>query len=98
MATVLAILFAAILGAMFLVAGYRIFLVMLPFWGFFGGFWFGAAGVSLFLGQDFLTTATGWVVGFILGLIGTLVSYMFYDLAVGLVGAGRGWYCLSTAC
>lgn len=77
MASVLVILFVAILGALFLLWGYRIFLVLLPIWGFFGGFWFGAAGVSLFLGQGFLATATGWLVGFILGLIGALVSYSF---------------------
>jgi len=87
MATVLAVLFAAILGAMFLLWGYRVFLVMLPVWGFFAGFWLGAAGISLFLGQGFLVTITGWVVGFILGVIGALASYMFYGLAVGLIGA-----------
>lgn len=87
MATVLAVLFAAILGAMFLLWGYRVFLVMLPVWGFFAGFWLGAAGISLFLGQGFLATVSGWVVGFILGVIGALASYMFYGLAVGLIGA-----------
>ena len=92
MATVLAVLFAAILGAMFLLWGYRIFLVMLPVWGFFAGFWLGAAGISLFLGQGFLATVTGWVVGFLLGVVGAVLSYLFYGafviIVAALVGAG----------
>ena len=74
MATVLAVLFAAILGLVFLLWGYLVFLVMLPIWGFFAGFWLGAAGLSLFLGQGFLATVTGGIVGFILGLIGAVLS------------------------
>ena len=92
MATVLAVLFAAILGVAFLLWGYRIFLVMLPIWGFFAGFWLGAAGISLFLGQGFLATVTGWVVGFLLGVIGAVLSYLFYGafviIVAALVGAG----------
>lgn len=92
MATVLAVLFAAILGLAFLLWGYRIFLVMLPIWGFFAGFWLGAAGISLFLGQGFLATVTGWVVGFILGVVGAVLSYMFYGafviIVAAMVGAG----------
>ena len=92
MATVLAVLFAAILGLAFLLWGYRIFLVMLPIWGFFAGFWLGAAGIALFLGQGFLATVTGWVVGFILGVIGAVLSYLFYGgfvlIVAAMVGAG----------
>lgn len=92
MATVMAVLFAAILGIGFLLWGYRIFLVMLPIWGFFAGFWLGAAGISLFLGQGFLATVTGWVIGFILGVIGAVLSYLFYGafviIVAALVGAG----------
>jgi hypothetical protein len=92
MSTVLAVLFAAIMGVFFLLWGYRVFLVMLPIWGFFAGFWLGAAGVTLFLGQGFLATVTGWVIGFILGLIGAVLSYLFYGAFViiiaAMVGAG----------
>ena len=87
MATVLAVLFAAILGLVFLLWGYRVFLVMLPIWGFFAGFWLGAAGISLFLGQGFLATITGWVAGSILGLIAAMLSYLFYGAFVTIVAA-----------
>jgi hypothetical protein len=90
MTTVLAVLFAAILGLVFLLWGYRVFLVMLPIWGFFAGFWFGAAGISLFLGQGFLATVTGWVAGFILGVIGAVLSYLFYGAFVIIVAALAG--------
>jgi hypothetical protein len=86
----LAALLAAILGLAFLFYGYRLFLVMLPIWGFFAGFWLGAQGVNLLLGSGFLATTTGWVVGFVLGLITALLSYMFYLVGIALVAAGFG--------
>ena len=89
-ATILAVIFAAILGALICFLGYRVFLVMLPIWGFFAGFWLGAAGVTLFLGEGFLATVTGWVVGFVIGLVGALLSYMFYGIAVALLAAVLG--------
>ena len=64
-ATITLALLAALLGAAFLLAGYRFFLVMLPIWGFFGGFWIGAYAISLILGGGFLATTTGLVVGFV---------------------------------
>lgn len=92
MSTVLAVLFAAIMGAFFLLWGYRVFLVMLPIWGFFAGFWLGAAGISLLLGQGFLATVTGWVIGFIIGVVGAVLSYLFYGafviIVAAMVGAG----------
>ncbi len=90
MSTVLAVLFAAIMGVFFLLWGYRVFLVMLPIWGFFAGFWLGAAGISLFLGQGFLATVTGWVAGFFIGVVGAVLSYLFYGVFVIIVAAMVG--------
>jgi len=89
-ATVLAVLFAAILGAVICFLGYRFFLVLLPVWGFFGGFWLGAAGVTALLGQGFLATVTGWVTGFIVGILGALFSYLFYTFGVAIIAAVIG--------
>jgi hypothetical protein len=88
--TIIAALLAAALGAAFCFAGYRVFLVLLPIWGFFAGFWIGAEGVSLIFGSGFLATSTGWIVGFILGLFCALFSYMFYIIGVAIVAAGFG--------
>jgi hypothetical protein len=88
--TILLASLAALVGAAFCFAGYRIFLVMLPIWGFFAGFWIGAEGTALIFGGGFLATTTGWVVGFILGLIFALLSYLFYFIGVAIVAAGFG--------
>jgi len=80
-----------LLGLAMLVYGYRLFLVMLPIWGFFMGLWLGADTTSLILGTGFLGTVTGWVVGFTLGLILAVLSYLFYGFAVALQAALIGY-------
>jgi hypothetical protein len=84
-------LFALIVGLAFCFAGYRVFLVMLPIWGFFAGFWLGAEATTLLFGTGFLATTTSWVIGFVVGLFGAVLSYLFYMLGVGLVAAAFGW-------
>jgi hypothetical protein len=79
-----------LLGVAFCFAGYRFFLVMLPIWGFFGGFWIGAYTVSLILGGGFLATTTGLVVGFVVGIIGAVLSYLFYLVGVAIIAASFG--------
>jgi len=74
-----------------LVYGYRLFLVMLPIWGFFMGLWLGADTTSLILGTGFLGTVTGWVAGFLLGLIFAVLSYVFYGFAIALQAAIIGY-------
>lgn len=90
MSSILLALVAAIIGATFCFVGYRVFLVMLPIWGFFGGFWMGAMGTSLLLGSGFLGTAAGFVVGFVVGLIGALLSYLYYIAGLSIVAAAVG--------
>ncbi len=90
LATITLALFAVLLGAAILFAGYRFFLVMLPIWGFFGGFWLGAYSVSLILGGGFLATTTGLVVGFVVGIIGAVLSYLFYLVGVVIIAAAFG--------
>lgn len=90
LATITLALFAVLLGAAFLLAGYRFFLVMLPIWGFFGGLWLGAYSVTLIFGTGFLATTTGLVVGFVVGLIGAVLSYLFYMAGVVIIAASIG--------
>ncbi len=87
---IFAFLFAAALGIGLCFLGYRVFLVLLPIWGFFSGFWFGAFSVSQFLGGSFLATTTGWVVGAILGVLFAVVSYYIFLAGVALVAAAIG--------
>lgn len=84
-------LFALILGLAFCFAGYRVFLVMLPIWGFFAGFWLGAEATALIFGAGFLATTTSWVVGFVVGLVGALLSYLVYTLGVMILAGIFGF-------
>jgi len=80
------------LGAVLLLVGYRFFLLLLPIWGFVAGLWLGAETVSILLGEGFLVSVTGLVVGFVVGLIMAILSYLFYAVGVLLLGASFGYW------
>ncbi|NOX61803.1 MAG: DUF4203 domain-containing protein [Chloroflexi bacterium] len=84
-------LIIVLIGLTFVFLGYRLFLVLLPVWGFFAGFWLGAQALTLVFGHGFLATTTGWIVGFFLGLIMALLSYLFYFLGVAVVAGLIGY-------
>lgn len=87
-------LVAIAIGLAFAFYGFNLFLILLPIWGFFAGFVLGAQGVSYLLGgadAGFLATVTGWVVGFILGLVFAVLSYLYYWVAVVLLGGALGY-------
>lgn len=88
--------FALLFGLALLFAGYRFFLFLLPFWGFFAGFALGAATITQLLGDAFLGTVTGWVVGLIVGLIFAVLSYFIYFLGVAILAGSIG-YALGSA-
>jgi hypothetical protein len=79
------------IGLAFAFWGFRVFLILLPIWGFFAGFLLGANGVDYLLGDGFLATTMGWVVGFILGLFFAVLSYLYYWVAVILLGGALGY-------
>ncbi len=82
---------AMAIGLAFAFWGFRVFLILLPIWGFFAGFLLGAQGVTYLFGDAFLATATGWVIGFFLGLIFAVLSYLYYWAAVILLGGALGY-------
>lgn len=83
--------FAIAIGLAFAFYGFRVFLVLLPIWGFFAGFLLGANGIQYIFGDAFLATTTGWVVGFLLGLLFAVLSYLYYWVAVILLGGALGY-------
>lgn len=83
---------ALIIGVLALVAGYRLFLLLLPIWGFFAGFALGAHATVLIFGTGFLATATGWIIGFVVGLIFAVLSYLIYIVGVALLSAAFGYF------
>ncbi len=84
-------LFAILVGLAFAFSGYRLFLILLPVWGFFTGFFFGAEMISVIFGTGFLADVTGFIVGFFFALIFAVASYLWYWLAVTLLGGTVGY-------
>jgi hypothetical protein len=73
--------------------GYKLLWVLLPIWGFFVGFALGAQTIQAIFGEALLISVTSWVVGFVVGAIFAVLSYLFYfgafgyAVAVGLLTA-----------
>ena len=86
-ATIIALAF----GTLVCFAGYRLFLVLLPVWGFFVGFALGAQTIQALLGDALFGSVTSWVVGFVVAVIFAVLSYLFYIFAVIVIAAGLGY-------
>jgi len=84
-------LIALAVGAAFTFYGFKFFLVLLPLWAFVVGFAAGAQALSTLFGDGFLATVSGWVVGFILGAVFAVISYLWYWAAIVLLGGGLGY-------
>jgi hypothetical protein len=79
------------IGLMFAFYGFRLFLILLPIWGFFAGFVLGAGALTALFGEGFLVTVTSWIAGLIVGVIFAVLSYLYYWFAVVFVGAWLGY-------
>ncbi len=71
--------------------GYRWFLILLPIWGFFFGFGLGAQTLQAVFGVGFVATVTSWVLGFLVGLVFAVLSYLFYFVGVALFAGSFGY-------
>jgi len=79
------------LGLVIAFFGYRLFLALLPIWGFFFGFALGAETVAVLFSDAFLATVTGWVVGLVVGIVFAALSYLFYFIGVALFAGSFGY-------
>jgi hypothetical protein len=84
-------LIGLLFGTALAFAGYRLFIFLLPVWGFFFGLALGAQTIQALFGDAFLATVTSWVVGFIVALIFAVLSYAFYLFAVAIIGGSLGY-------
>ena len=84
-------LIAVLFGLVLCFSGYRLFLVLLPIWGFFFGLVLGAQTMQALFGVGFLATVTSWVVGFVVGAVFAVLSYLFYAVAVAIVAGSLGY-------
>jgi hypothetical protein len=91
LATVVAASFLLFLGAIVAFFGLRLFWIILPIWGFFFGLAIGAQGIQALFGDGFLSTTLSWVAAFFLGLVFAMLSYLFWYLAVALMGGYIGY-------
>jgi hypothetical protein len=84
-------LLALVVGLAFAFYGFRLFLILLPIWGFFIGFLFGAGFVTALFGDGFLSTVLSWIVGFGFAVVFALLSYLYYWFAVIFLGGSIGY-------
>jgi len=87
-----AALIAFMFGLLLCFAGYKFFLVLLPIWGFFAGLWLGAQTMQALFGVGPFATVTSWVVGFIVGAVFAVLSYLFYIAAVAIIAGSLGYF------
>jgi len=85
-------LIAFMFGLLLCFAGYKFFLVLLPIWGFFAGLWVGAQTMQALFGVGPFATVTSWVVGFIVGAVFAVLSYLFYIAAVAIIAGSLGYF------
>jgi hypothetical protein len=78
-------------GLVVLLNGYKLFLILLPIWGFIFGFVFGAQTMEALFGIGFLATVTSWVVGFVVGAVFAVLSYLFWIAAVAIYSGMIGY-------
>ena len=86
-----AIMIALLFGLAVCFGGYRLFIFLLPIWGFFFGFGLGAQTMQALFEQDLFASVISWVVGFLAGLVFAVLSYLFYMFAVAILAGSLGW-------
>ena len=74
-----------------LFAGQFVLRVVLPIWGFFAGFAFGAGLFAQLADERFLGTVLGWASGLVFALIFAVFAYLYYAVAVILAMAAFGF-------
>lgn len=80
-----------VVGAAFLFAGYRLFRVLVPIWGFIVGFDLAVAlGRSLFHAPT-LSSPLGWALAIVVGLVFAALAYAYYYLSVVVLAGSVGY-------
>ncbi len=74
-----------------LLAGQLVLRLVIPIWGFFAGFAFGAGMVADLADEHFLGTVLGWVLGLVFALIFAVLAYLYYYVAIVLAMGAAGF-------
>ena len=91
MADILLGLLAILAGGVMIFAGQFLLRLVIPIWGFFAGFAFGAGLFAGLADERFLGTVLGWVTGFVFALIFAVFAYLYYAVAVIIAMAAFGF-------
>ncbi len=91
MADIVLGIFAIIAGGVMLFAGQYVLRVLLPIWGFFAGFAFGAGLFADLADERFLGSVLGWISGLVCALLFALLAYLYYAVAVVVAMAAFGF-------
>ena len=83
---------ASLFGLALTFAGYKLFRILLPIWGFFFGLWLGAQSIQVLFNEGFLTTITSWVVGLIVGVLFAVLAFPFYLFGVAIIASSLGYF------
>ena len=89
--TVLVSLLMLSLGLATCFAGFRLFVILLPIWGFFAGFITTSQAIQQLFGGGFLATVSSWVIAVVIGALFAIVAYFFYYAAVIVLAATVGY-------
>jgi len=91
MADIILGLLAIIAGGAMLVAGQLVLRLVIPIWGFFAGFAFGAGIVAELADEHFLGTVLGWVLGLVFAVIFAVLAYLYYYVAIVIAMGAAGF-------
>ncbi len=89
--TLIVAIVALLLGAAFCFFGFRFFLILLPIFAFVLGFNVGTDATTAIFGDGTFATVTSWVVGLVAALAFAIFSYLFYYIAVAVLGGAVGY-------
>lgn len=96
MADILLAVLTIAVGAAFCFRGYLAMRIIIPIWGAFAGFVFGAGLVASLADEGFLASALGWLVGLAFALLFGALAYLYYEVSVVIAMAAIG-FSLGTA-
>ncbi len=91
MADILLGILAILAGGAMLLAGQFVLRLVIPIWGFFAGFAFGAGLVSGFADEHFLGSVLGWVLGLVFAVGFALLAYLYFYVAIVIAMGAFGF-------
>lgn len=89
--TIFVSLLQLLFGLFVCFAGFRLFVLLLPIFGFFAGFLVTAQAIQELFGGGFLATTSSWVFGFVIGVLFAVLAYFFYYAAVAVLALTVGY-------